>query len=96
MTPKDFQQQIVAAVKAFDRCVVSLDAPPVDFATTLPGLVRKAIAQFEKRAPGMRHGIVLNRHVTVMVSDHHGRVLCNIYFNLHSDYHAHKPESDEE
>ena len=47
----------------------------------------KAIDAFENRAPGLRHGIALDRHVTIMLSEtDEPRPLCGIYFNLHSPY----------
>ena len=47
----------------------------------------KAITAFETRGPGLRHGIALDRHVTIMLSENDGqRPLCGIYFNLSSPY----------
>jgi hypothetical protein len=37
----------------------------------------------------MRHGIALDKEVTVILSQSdHDRPLCGIYFNLHSPYHG--------
>jgi len=45
----------------------------------------KAITAFQNRAPGLRHGIARDRHVTIMLSQNEdARPLCGIYFNLHS------------
>lgn len=49
--------------------------------------MNKAINAFEYRAPGLRHGIALDRHVTIILSENDGaRTLCGIYFNLHSPF----------
>lgn len=91
MKPEDFQAQMEAAVKQYDRCIVSLGLAPRDFAASLVGMVERAINQFVQRAPGMRHGITVSQQVTVIISDYQGQVACNIYFNLHSDYWALTP-----
>jgi hypothetical protein len=42
------------------------------------------------RGPQLRHGIALDNHVTIILSQSDGeRPLCGIYFNLHSPYHGH-------
>ena len=47
----------------------------------------KAINAYLQRAPEMRHGIALDRHVTIILSQADGpRPLCGIYFNLYSPY----------
>jgi hypothetical protein len=54
--------------------------------------VEKAIKAFESRGPGLRHGIALDRQVTVILSQTDGeRPLCGIYFNLSSPYHRQRP-----
>jgi hypothetical protein len=41
----------------------------------------------QNRAPGLRHGIALDRHVTIILSQNEdARPLCGIYFNLHSPF----------
>jgi len=52
MKPEDFQAQMEAAVKQYDRCIVSLGLAPRDFAASLVGMVERAINQFVQRAPG--------------------------------------------
>jgi len=85
---EDFQHEIEAAVKNFDKFVVCLDKTPEEFLQSLQSLTRKAIAAYETRAPDLRHGIALDRHITIILSqsDEDERPLCGIYFNLHSPY----------
>ena len=87
MTKDTFRKEIAAAVKAFDQHVVCLEKSPDDFEAALTSLVQKAITAYEKRGPSLRHGIALDKHVTVILSQSDGpRPLCGIYFNLHSPY----------
>jgi hypothetical protein len=52
----------------------------------------KAIKAFESRGPQLRHGIALDKHMTVILSQSDGpRPLCGIYFNLHSPYQKSMP-----
>jgi len=60
---------------------------PEDFLASLRSLLAKAIDAFENREPGLRHGIALDRQVTIILSESDGtRPLCGIYFNLHNPY----------
>ncbi|MFN0069472.1 MAG: hypothetical protein ACKVYV_17780 [Limisphaerales bacterium] len=87
MTVDTFRPEIAEATRQYDRFVVCLDKPTEDFADSLRSLVRKAIIAFETRAEGLRHGIALDRHVTVILSESGAaRPLCGIYFNLASPY----------
>ena len=48
---------------------------------------KKAIKAYENRGPTLRHGIALDRQVTIILSQtDHEKPLCGIYFNLHSPY----------
>lgn len=76
-----------AAVRAYDKFVVCLEKTPDEFRTALMSLTAKALDAYQKRAPGLRHGIALDPHVTVIISQSDGdRPMCGIYFNLHSPY----------
>jgi hypothetical protein len=87
MTVDTFKRELGEAVKNYDRYVVCLHKTPEEFAAVLTSLLQKAIKAFENRAAGMRHGIALDREVTVILSQGDGeRPLCGIYFNLHSPY----------
>jgi hypothetical protein len=88
VTPNDFKREIAEALRAYDRHVVCLEKTPEDFQEILRSLVGKAIKAFESRDPALRHGIALDRHVTVILSQSDtARPMCGIYFNLHSPYH---------
>ncbi|MCU0783465.1 MAG: hypothetical protein MUF81_05330 [Verrucomicrobia bacterium] len=87
MTKETFRKEINAAVKAFDKYIVCLEKTPEEFEVILNSLVQKAIAAYEKRGPNLRHGIALDKQVTVILSQSdETRPLCGIYFNLHSPY----------
>ena len=49
--------------------------------------MQKAIKAYESRPAGMRHGIALDKEVTIILSQGDSdRPLCGIYFNLNSPY----------
>jgi hypothetical protein len=82
-----FKKEILAAVKSYDRHIVCLEKSPEDFEAALDSLMLKAVRAYESRAPGMRHGIALDKQVTIILSQSDTtRPLCGIYFNLHSPY----------
>jgi hypothetical protein len=84
---EDFQLEIAAAVRHYEKFIVCIEKTPEDFLQSLQSLMAKAITAFETRGPGLRHGIALDRHVTIMLSENDGqRPLCGIYFNLSSPY----------
>ena len=84
---EDFQPEMASAVKNYDKFVVCVEKTPDEFLKSLQSLMSKAITAFETRAPGLRHGIALDRHVTIMISENDdARPLCGIYFNLHSPF----------
>jgi hypothetical protein len=90
VTVETFKKEIAAAVKAFDKFIVCLEKSPEEFAASLRSLMEKAIHAYEHRAPGMRHGLALDKQVTVILSQSDSaRPLCGIYFNLHSPYQKH-------
>ena len=87
VTAQTFRHEIDEALKMYDRYVVCLDKVPEDCERSLESLMEKAIKAYDKRGPHMRHGIALDRHVTIILSQtEHDRPLCGIYFNLHSPY----------
>lgn len=84
---EEFEEEIAAAARAYEKFIVCIEKTPEDFQKSLQSLMTKAINAFETRAPGLRHGIALDRHVTIMLSEHESaRPLCGIYFNLSSPY----------
>jgi hypothetical protein len=83
----DFRPEIEKALKRFDKYVVCIEKTPDDAQQTLRSLMAKAIHAYETRAAGLRHGVALDRHLTIILSENDGeRPLCGIYFNLHSPY----------
>ena len=87
MTVDTFKSELCAAVKNYDRYVVCLQKTPDEFETSLISLLQKAIKAYETRAAGMRHGIALDKEVTIILSQSDSEVpLCGVYFNLHSPY----------
>ncbi len=82
-----FGPEIAEAMKAYEKHIVCLDKTPEEFQAALNSLILKAIKAYESRSPELRHGIALDRHVTVILSQSDSpRPLCGIYFNLYSPY----------
>lgn len=87
MTVDTFKQEIAAALKAYEKYIVCLDKTPEDCELSLRSLIEKAIKAYENRGPHLRHGIALDKQVTIILSQTEtDRPLCGIYFNLHSPY----------
>lgn len=84
-----FESEMAEAMKSFDKYVVCLDKTLDDCATSLQRLMEKAIKAYENRSAGLRHGIALDRQVTIILSQVQAedRPMCAIYFNLSSPYH---------
>jgi len=87
VTADTFKQEIAEALKAYDKYIVCIEKAPDECEIALRSLVEKAIRAYQDRGPHLRHGIALDRQVTIILSqtesDH---PLCGIYFNLHSPY----------
>ena len=87
MTIEIFKREISAAVKAYDKYIICIDKTPEDFEASLSSLMAKAIKAYETRGEGLRHGIALDKEVTVILSQSdEPRPMCGIYFNLHTPY----------
>jgi hypothetical protein len=87
VTIDTFKREIADALKAYDKFVVCIDKTPEDFEASLASLMAKAIKAYENRGDGLRHGIALDKFVTVILSQcDEARPMCGIYFNLHSPY----------
>ena len=95
MTAETFRPEIAAAISAYEKYVICINKTPEEFEASLMSLMNKAIKAYEGRGADLRHGIALDPHVTVILSQNDGpRPLCGIYFNLHSPYQnqlQHKP-----
>lgn len=87
MTVETFKHEIAEALKSYDKFVICLDKTPDECAASLKSLVEKAIKAYENRGPNLRHGIALDKQVTIILSQSDGeRPLCGIYFNLFTPY----------
>ena len=87
MTIETFKREIAEAVKNYDKYVICIDKTPEDFEASLNSLMAKAIKAYESRGDGLRHGIALDKQVTIILSQSdEPRPMCGIYFNLHSPY----------
>ena len=84
---KVYQQEIAEAMKAYQHYVICIDKTPDEFEASLSSLLVKAIKAYDSRGPNLRHGIALDRYITIILSQNDSpRPLCGIYFNLHSPY----------
>lgn len=87
LTIETFQGEIMEALKTYDKFIVCLDKTPEDCKEALVSLMDKAIRAYTSRGPHLRHGIALDKQVTIILSQtDQERPLCGIYFNLHSPY----------
>jgi hypothetical protein len=87
VTVETFKEEMALAMKAYESYVINIDKIPEEFEASLKSLMAKAIRAYETRGPQLRHGIALDKHVTVILSQSDSeRPLCGIYFNLHSPY----------
>ena len=82
-----FRQEIAEAKKAYEKYIICIAKTPDEFEVVLTSLLNKAIKAYEGRGPDLRHGIALDKQITIILSQSDGpRPLCGIYFNLHSPY----------
>ena len=87
VTVDTFRHEIAEAVKAYEKFIVCLDKTPEECEASLRSLMEKAIKAYYSRGPHLRHGIALDRQVTIILSQtDNDRPLCGIYFNLYSPY----------
>ena len=94
LTVDVFKPEIEEAVKKYDKYLVCLDKTPDQCGQSLLSLVEKAIKAYQNRSPNLRHGIALDKELTVIISQtDHERPLCGIYFNLHSPYGSKLPKT---
>jgi hypothetical protein len=87
VTTELFSRETAEALKAYEKYVVCLNKTPEEFEASLKSLLHKAIKAYDSRGPDLRHGIALDKQITIILSQTDGpRPLCGIYFNLHSPY----------
>ena len=95
MTVETFRAEVNEALRSFDKFIVCLDKSPEECEAALVSLMEKAIKAYQSRGPHLRHGIALDRQITIILSQTEmDRPLCGIYFNLASPYHK-KPAGKE-
>jgi len=82
-----FSQEIAEAMRAYEKYVICINKTPDEFELALISLLNKAIKAYQGRGPDLRHGIALDKQITIILSQSDDpRPLCGIYFNLHSPY----------
>jgi hypothetical protein len=82
-----FKVELADALKAYDRYIICIHKTPDEFEASVLSLINKAIRAYEDRGAHMRHGIALDKFITVILSQTDGpKPLCGIYFNLHTPY----------
>jgi hypothetical protein len=87
LSVETFQTEIAEALRSYDRHIVCIDKTPEECKAALLSLMDKAIRAYTSRGPHLRHGIALDKQVTIILSQtENERPLCGIYFNLHSPY----------
>lgn len=95
LTVETFGAEMAEALKAFEKYIVCLDKTPEECMLSLRSLMEKAIKAYEGRGPNLRHGIALDKQVTIILSQTEGdRPLCGIYFNLYTPYHKKQPRKE--
>ena len=88
LTVETFKREIAEALRNYDKYIICIDKTPEDCEASLKSLMEKAVKAYLNRAPGLRHGIALDKQVTIILSQsEEDRPLCGIYFNLSSPYH---------
>jgi hypothetical protein len=88
VTVDSFKSEIAEALQAFEKYIVCIDKTPEECQASLGSLMEKAIKAYQNRGPNLRHGIALDKQVTIILSQTEtDKPLCGIYFNLSSPYH---------
>ena len=88
MTAEQFKPEIAEALKSYEKYILCIDKTPDQCEAALASLMEKAVRAYENRGAGLRHGIALDKQVTIILSQTESeRPLCAIYFNLSSPYH---------
>lgn len=94
LTVDTFRLEMDEALRVFDKFVVCLEKSPEECRSSLDSLMEKAIKAYVNRGPGLRHGIALDREITVILSQtDQNTPLCGIYFNLFSPYQKRTSQS---
>ncbi len=87
LTVEMFKLELLEALKHYEKHIVCIDKTPDECQESMTRLMEKAIKAYLNRGPHLRHGIALDRQLTIILSQTDGeRPLCGVYFNLHSPY----------
>ena len=87
LTVELFKPELLEALTHYEKHIVCIDKTPDECQESMTRLMEKAIKAYLNRGPHLRHGIALDRQLTIILSQTDGeRPLCGIYFNLHSPY----------
>ena len=88
MTVETFKPEIEKALRVYEKFIVCINKTSDEFLVSVERLMKKTIDAYLNRAPDLRHGIALDNHITIIISqnDSSERPLCGIYFNLFSPY----------
>ncbi|MCF7709270.1 MAG: hypothetical protein K9N52_10265 [Verrucomicrobia bacterium] len=87
LKPETFKKEISEALANYEKYIVCIEKTPDQFAASLKSLLSKAIKTYVNRDPELRHGIALDKYVTIIISQTGSeRPFCGIYFNLASPY----------
>jgi hypothetical protein len=88
VTVDSFKHEIAEALQAYGKYIVCIEKTPEECEASLSSLMEKAIKAYQNRGPNLRHGIALDKQVTIILSQTESeKPLCGIYFNLSSPYH---------
>src|SRR5438874_203337 len=68
VTVEMFKPEIAEALKAYDKFIVCLDKTPEECEDSLTRLMEKAIKAYINRGTNLRHGIALDKQVTIILS----------------------------
>lgn len=85
----EFLEKVKEAVITYDKYIICLDKTPDEFLEIILRLAKKAKKAFDEREKSCKNGIALDRHITIIFSENaqnQDSPICNIYFNLSSDY----------
>jgi len=87
LTVEMFQPELLEALTHYEKHIVCIDKTPDECQASMTRLMEKAIKAYLNRGAHLRHGIALDRQLTIILSQTDGeRPLCGVYFNLHSPY----------
>ena len=70
-----YKQEMAEALRNYERYIVCIDKTPEEFQASVMSLMDKAIKAYENRGPGLRHGIALDKQLTIILSQSTGERL---------------------